>query len=391
MKCYMCGSQLSPTDSICSVCGAKVLETPISNASENKKVDFPILNNNNQNNEVNYNSNVSTNGFQMDDFSHNKNKKISSINSNFFDKQDFNAEDFFSSPKVSIGYNKSNVQNVSKNSFSNQNYVQPSINYNNQSSKNEYKEKKTFKINWKLVVVFLAFLIIAGVGFFSFDYFQKIQEKRKSLEQEEIRKEVEDSIIDYEKQREEKAQQMKENIDLASENVLYDGSLLFTYENNNNVVSAVEFIISFYDDNDELLGSVKEYAYPAPYTKFLIKINKYNIVDGYKRYEVDIKVNDYELIPVEIDTNKFVINDTGEAISVSYIDENDDIDHLELCILYYSNESIVGAECISNNDVSAGNIAKFDFEYYYANKYEGLLFDTYRFAVSAYNKVKNDS
>ena len=63
---------------------------------------------------------------------------------------------------------------------------------------------------------------------------------------------------------------------------------------------------------------------------------------------------------------------------------------MELCILYYSNDSIVGAECISNNDVSAGNIAKFDFEYYYANKYEGLLFDTYRFAVSAYNKVKND-
>ena len=276
MKCYMCGSQLSPTDSICSVCGAKILDTPISNTSESQKMDFPILNkNNNKNNDSN--NVVSANGFQFYDFNRSKSKNISLIDSNMLNKSTFNTEDYFSSPKVSVGYNQgNNVQNVSKNSFSNQSYVQPSINYNNnqnnQNNKREYRERNSLKINWKFVVVFFALLIIAGVGFISFDYFQKIQEKRKNLEQEEIRKEVEDSITDYEKQREEKAQQMKENINLASENVLYDGSLLFTYENNNNVVSAVEFIISFYDDNDELLGSVKEYAYPAPYTKFLIKI-----------------------------------------------------------------------------------------------------------------------
>lgn len=386
MNCSKCGFPLEKDTSICPVCGTSAPNqiSPISNQNN-------LMNSNNQ-------GGVSTNGLQLGDFNQNNSVNVPLMNPSKMNPQNTSTDGLFSSPKVNVNQNPVNGM---QSSMFNQNNNQGMMNNQplnngygmmNQQNNNSYdNQKSSNKINIRLIVMGCAALVLVIVGVFSFKYFQDVQIKREALEQEEIRKEVEDSIIDYEKQREEKAEKMKNNIILAEENVLYDGSLLFTYENNNNVVSVVEFEIEFFDETGNSLGKAKDYAYPAPYSKFLIKVNNYNVKEGYAKYEISLKVNDFDLIPLTIDTSKFLISDNGEAIEVKY--NNDDsytIDNLELCILYYSGEKIVGAECSSKADIIPGTSAEYEFEYYYANKYEGLIFDTYKFAVSAYNKAKSD-
>jgi flagellar basal body-associated protein FliL len=204
-------------------------------------------------------------------------------------------------------------------------------NYSNNNGSNSNAPKFDLKI---IITVFIILILVVG-GIFSFQYFQNLGDKREELENEEIRKEVEDNIEDSEEKRQQKAEQMKKNINLAEDHVLYDGSLLFTYENNNNAVVAVELEIEFYDSENNFLGTAKEYAYPAPFSKFLIKFNVLKLKEGYASYEIKLNVSDYDLKPVSIDTSKFIINDTGQSILVQYPNTGTEkIDNLELCILY---------------------------------------------------------
>lgn len=411
MNCNKCGSPLALDATVCPVCGTSVfnqpssgLQTMVSSQNMNQLVSNSNIN---QNNSMNTNNQevVSTNGLQLGAFNQNNVGNAPLINPSKMNQQNMPTDDIFSSPKVTV--NQGLVNNGMQSSMFNQNNNQGMMNnqpmmqspmnnnygmMNQQNNGSFFDNKKSSnKLNMKLVVIGCAALVLIIVGVFSFKYFQDVQKQREALEQEEIRKEVEDSIDDYEKQREEKAAQMKKNITLAEETVLYDGSLLFTYENNNNVVSVVEFEIKFFDKDGNSLGTAKDYAYPAPYSKFLIKVNKYSVKEGYAKYEINLNVNDYDLVPLTINTSKFLINDTGESIVVQYNnDDEDTIDNLELCILYYNGETIVGAECSSKTDITPGTSADYEFEYYYANNYEGLIFDTYKFAVSAYNKAKSD-
>lgn len=394
MNCKKCGYILSNADRTCPVCGT---------ASSN---DLVLPNPQNMTGQqVNAGTNgVSANGLQLGAFTRNNNKPTPLMNPNSINKNAIPTDDIFSSPKVSVNQVYPNQQQpmmnnqqmmnnnrpmmnqqqpMNQNMFNNS---QMNFNYSNNSNNND---KKSNSFNPKiLITVCLAIVLVVG-GIFSFRYFQSLDDKRKDLENEEIRKEVEDNIEDYEEQRREKAEQMKKNITLAEDHVLYDGSLLFTYENNNNTVAAVELEIEFYDSDNNFLGTAKEYAYPAPFSKFLIKFNVLKLKPGYASYKMNLTVSDYELQPVEIDTSKFVINDNGEAILVQYPNNsNNNIDNLELCILYYKQDKIVGAECSSVTKILPNTNANFEYEYFYAYNYEGMDFDTYRFAVSAYNKVE---
>lgn len=403
MNCNKCGSPLSFDATICPVCGTNVFNQPMNmnqNMISNQNMSQPISNNNiNQNVQTNMNNQpVSTNGLQIGVFNQNNVNNAPLINPNMMQNQNIATDDIFSSPKVSVNSVPNNLNNfgMMNNNMGmqnkNMNIQQPMNNMGNSVQPNFNNSNKKSNVNFKILIVGVVVLLLIVAGFFSYNYFQNVQEKRENLEKEEMRKEVEDNIDDYEEQRKEKAEQMRENVTLAEDNKLYDGSLLFTYENNNNMVVAVEFEIEFYDSENNFLGTAKEYAYPAPYSKFLIKISKFRVKEGYTNYKVNLTVSDYDLVPIDIDTNKFMISDNGEAILVQYNNTSEDpIDNLELCILYYDTNNIVGAECSSVKDIASGANANYEFEYYYANSYEGLKFDTYKFAVSAYNKSrKND-
>ncbi len=377
MRCAKCGFHVDDNATTCRICGTAV------------KPASPLQNNNGVPNLMAPDNSMSpmnaNNGFQMEAFNQQKDK-------NKFDPKDLmntqnmSDNDLFSSPKVVAGQGM-----VSQNNMNIPAYEQPM--YQQQDYSNQYTANNNggFKVNMKFVIIACALVFLVFVGFFSFKYFEKLENEKKLKQEQELQKEVESNITDYEEQQKKKMELMKKNVTLAEENKLYDGSILFTYENNNNLVVSVALEIEFYDANNQFLGSVKEYAYPAPYSKFLVKIGALSVKEGYASYKVNLTVNDYELVPVTIDTNKIMINDNGEAILVQYNNSTgNDIDNIELCILYYNGEKINGAECSSVQNTPAGNNANFEFEYYYANKNGGLIFDTYRFAVSAYNKPKND-
>lgn len=394
MNCIKCGYMLSNSDRTCPMCGTF--------APNNLAVPNMQVGNQPQNNNVD--NSVSANGLQLGAFTRkNNNQQTPLMNPSMINKTNIPTDDIFSSPKVSVNQVYPTQQPMmnnqrmmpqqsmmNQNMYNNNNNNQMNVNYsNNNYSNNNSNKDKDVKFNPKILVTVCLVIVLVVGGIFSFQYFQDLEDKREKLENEEIRKEVEDNIEDSEEQRRQRAEQMKKNITLAEDNILYDGSLLFTYENNNNTVVAVELEIEFYDADNNFLGTAKEYAYPAPFSKFLIKFNVLKLKAGYASYEINLNVSDYNLQPVEIDTSKFVINDTGEAILVQYPNTSTDtIDNLELCILYYSQEKIVGAECSSVTKIIPNTNANFEYEYFYANNYEGMIFDTYRFAVSAYNKVE---
>ncbi len=381
MRCTKCGFHVDDDATTCRICGTAVNNAPPlqnNNGVPNIMSPNPMEQNNQPMN--------SNNGFQIEAFSKQQKVNNSFDPSNIMNTQNMPSNDLFSSPKVVAG--QGNMQQIDPNpQIYQQPMYQPQSNYDNQTRENN----GGFKFNMNILIVVCAVIFLGFVGVFSFKYFEKIEAEKKLKQEQELQKEVESNITDYEEQQKKKMELMKKNVTLAEENKLYDGSILFTYENNNNLVVSVALEIEFYDANNQFLGSVKEYAYPAPYSKFLVKIGALSVKQGYTSYKVNLTVNDYDLIPVTIDTNKIMINDNGEAILVQYNNSTGDtIDNMELCILYYNGEKINGAECSSVQSTPAGNNANFEFEYYYANKNEGLIFDTYRFAVSAYNKPKND-
>lgn len=105
---------------------------------------------------------------------------------------------------------------------------------------------------------------------------------------------------------------------------------------------------------------------------------------AYRAYKYSYDVTDYQMADsaTTIDTSKIVTNDTGEKLIATYLNEDtEDLLMVELCVLYYNDETLKYADCGRDYDISANEKVEIEFDYSYEANYKGLVFNKYEYYV----------
>lgn len=349
MNCRKCGNPLNKNATVCPVCGEPVLN------SQNKQ---------------------SMNGLQLDALNNNHKNHKKGIDLGIGKPNNMPSGQFNSPINPNNNGPKGFVNQVPKKpEIMPMPMVQP-----------KQTAKKTFKVDNKINTKFIlagVVLILAIVGGFTAVYFKKIKSNGNSVEVIEADKEFKP----HQETEEERQEKLSKNVHLANNMKLYDGSLLFEYENNNDVVIEVDMKIKLYDDETNLVKEIEHSEFASNYTKFLFLVRNDEINVPYTNYEIEYKVYETKYKGVKVDITKLENEVTNDTIKATYTpSDGEKLDDLRVCIIYYDNETIAGVDCKEEKKIAYPNPVVFDFDFKTKMDSGKLKFDTYKYAVTGYNE-----
>jgi len=184
---------------------------------------------------------------------------------------------------------------------------------------------------------------------------------------------------------------IENNIKIVDSNVGADNRLSAVIKNNNNFdVGMIDLVANFYGSDNSLLNTAKE-------SIFVIGAGREEAVRfydsapaDYSKYEITIKANDYssDLNGYTLMNDKVSMQDkdTGDEIDVTFTNNSDqDIQNIDLQVVYYKDGKIVGMDQNYVNDLRAGSSEMSKMHYPYDSNYDDVTFDQYKVFYSAYN------
>lgn len=159
------------------------------------------------------------------------------------------------------------------------------------------------------------------------------------------------------------------------------GKLVVFAKNNNKVNIDLTIEVEFYDENGTLVGSDKEYLSSVG-AGSEVAVEMYETPSSFSKYDI------YTDAKVETITKSFVndleISHNKTENVVAQVKNNSDevISAMEVAIVYYQGEKVVGFDYGYESDVKPGRSGNFNFSNPYNNNYDDISYDNYKIFIN---------
>lgn len=181
-----------------------------------------------------------------------------------------------------------------------------------------------------------------------------------------------------------KAADLEKNITSSAE-MSQEGKLIVFAKNGNkqNIELTVE--VEFYDENGTVVGSGKENLYSVG-ANSEIAVEIYDTPSSFSKYEVYTDAEATTYIKDYSDQIEISHNKTDSVVAQVKNNSSDTISSMQVAIVFYNGEKVVGYDYEYASDVKAGRSGNFSFTNPYDRNYDDLKYDNYKIYVnSAYS------
>lgn len=161
-----------------------------------------------------------------------------------------------------------------------------------------------------------------------------------------------------------------------------DGNMIIIARNNNSGVVDIEFEVEFYDKDNNLVGNESSSVDAvSKSSNFALELDE--VPESYKSYKVYVDVEETDN---ESYTNKLKAThkDNGENIVVQVKnDTGKEIEYIEVAIIYYKDNKVVGYDDSLESEIKSGRSANFEFDYpYNYDTWDEVDFDEYNVFIN---------
>ena len=183
--------------------------------------------------------------------------------------------------------------------------------------------------------------------------------------------------------------ELSENLTI--ESAVSNNKLILFITNNNTEIVDTEIKVEFYDQDDKKV-STEEDIYSAILDKKEIAV-VFDIFKNYDYFKVFIETTKSSFKSYEDKITILEQNDTENFNMKFKITNNaeEDIDYLELAIIYYKDDKIVGVESEYKSNIKKGKDITFNLSYPYNSKFELIEYNNFKIYVNEACTYKKDS
>lgn len=161
------------------------------------------------------------------------------------------------------------------------------------------------------------------------------------------------------------------------------GTLIVFVNNKNTVAVDMEIEVEFYDSEGNLVGSDEDWLNGVG-AKSEVAIDMWDTPDNWETYKIYVDIEPTTEYVSFIKTLTIKHNNTGEKITVQITNDNDkEIEEIQVAVVFYENNQVVGYESDVEYDVKSGRSANFDLDYPYDSEYDDVYFDTYKVFINS--------
>lgn len=167
----------------------------------------------------------------------------------------------------------------------------------------------------------------------------------------------------------------------ASGEVDKKGKLVVIAKNENDTAVDLEVEVEFYDSDNNIVGSASEDFYGVG-ADGKAAIELYETPEKFSKYKIFTDAVQTTTVSY-YDKVKLSHNNNGEQIAVQVTNESkEEIQAMEVCVVYYRDGKIVGADTGSESDIKPGRSGNFNIDYPYSKSYDDVRFDKYKVFVN---------
>ena len=173
---------------------------------------------------------------------------------------------------------------------------------------------------------------------------------------------------------------LSENI-TSSGAITADGKLVVMATNGNNVAVDMSIEVEFYDANGTIVGNGNDML-EAVGPKAEIATEIYGTPDSFNNYKIYVDVEKTDNISY-FDKLELTHNNNGEDIIVQVKNKSDDvIEYMDVSVVYYKENKVVGYDDDLQLDVKAGRSGNFTLHFPYDKRYKDVSFDNYKVYIN---------
>ena len=160
-----------------------------------------------------------------------------------------------------------------------------------------------------------------------------------------------------------------------------EGKLVVLVKNNNNVAVDLDIEVEFYDADGLIAGSDSD-SLMAVGANAEVAVEMYSTPESFDNYKIYVDVATTEQISY-FDKVELVHNNNGEEIVVQVKNNSqDEIDYIEVGIVYYQGDKVVGYDYDNEIDIKPERSANFNLYYPHDDDYDDVNFDTYKVFIN---------
>lgn len=168
------------------------------------------------------------------------------------------------------------------------------------------------------------------------------------------------------------------------------GNLIAFVKNNNDIPVDIDVEAEFYDKDGMIVGSSSYNYYDVVGADTEVAIEFWNTPDEFDNYKiyVDASIISY-YYKSYVDSVELIHNNTGKNIVVQVKNNSGvELDKVEVAVVYYSGDVVVGYNSGSSYDVKTDRSANITLSYPYNRNYKNVYFDSYKvFINEAYARI----
>ena len=157
------------------------------------------------------------------------------------------------------------------------------------------------------------------------------------------------------------------------------GEIVMFFENTYTEPLGVDVDLKYLDDLGSELSQYQRFGYMdiAPKTEQVMVFTSVNTSFRSYKYSYD-PTDGISLGVTTINMDNIKTNDTGEKLITTYFNDSDeDLEMVELCVLYYNDDKLMHAACGRDYNIEQNEELMIEFNYSYEAKYKGLVFNKY--------------
>lgn len=159
------------------------------------------------------------------------------------------------------------------------------------------------------------------------------------------------------------------------------GKLVVIAQNKNNTNIDLEIEVEFYDSKDNIVGSDSESFYGVG-AGGEVAAELYSTPEKFDKYKIFADAKQTDTV-CYYDKVKLSHNNNGEDIVVQLTNESkEEVGCMSVCVVYYRDDKIVGADDGTESDIKPGRSANFNINYPYSKNYKNVSVDKYRVFIN---------